>query len=890
MELMVIDGNSLVNRAFYGVRLLTAADGTPTNAVYGFLNMFFKLREDLHPEEICVCFDLKAPTFRHKAYAGYKAQRKPMPEELAQQMPLVKEALDLLGICRMEAEGFEADDLLGTLSHECAESGGHCTIVTGDRDSLQYVRPGVDVALVTTRMGQTSTDIYDEAHFAEKYSGLKPKRIVDLKAIMGDASDNIPGVKGIGEKGALDLNCRFGSLQGDYDHLEDGDMTASVKKKLTESREMAFLSYDLAMGVTDAPVPLHPGELAPRPMDEGGLYELLTRLELRTIVKRLELKPAAEKAAEPVEFTGTCTMEDVCDLQQAESACRAMDLRAGTVYIRGDESALVFHQEDGDDAYAYHLRKSDFEGDYDAALRLFFAPERKKAGHGCKALVCTLLDKGIPAENWVCDTALMAYLLDPAAGSYELEWLTQKYCGFSLQAGSQQTEEQLSLLDIPDEKADRAAESGRLASEAAAVACLEEVLLPKLEEQGMKELYETVELPLMPVLAKMQHRGVRVDRQRLLDFGAELDGKIAALEKQVYALAGREFKIGSPKQLGAVLFEELGLKAGKKTRTGYSTDAETLEKLRDVHDIIPAVLDWRKVTKLKSTYVEGLTRYIASDGRIHSNFHQTVTATGRLSSADPNLQNLPVRREDGSEIRKCFLPEEGWILADADYSQIELRVLAHMADDANMQSAFASGEDFHKVTAAQAFRVPVEEVTPRMRAAAKAVNFGIVYGISAWSLADDIRVSTKEAQDYIDAYLERYSGVKQFMEQVREDASRTGYVTTLYGRRRWLPELKSSNFQQRAFGQRAAMNAPIQGTAADIIKRAMVRVEDRLEKEHMRSRLILQVHDELILEVPAEEREKACAILQEEMEAAADLKVRLLAETSCGENWYDAKK
>lgn len=890
MKLMVIDGNSLVNRAFYGVRQLSAADGTPTNAVYGFLNMFFKLREELQPDEICVCFDLKAPTFRHKAYAGYKAQRKPMPEELRQQMPLVKEVLDLMGIPRMEVEGFEADDLLGTLSFECAQAGGHCTIVTGDRDSLQYVRPGADVALVTTRMGQTETEIYDEALFAKKYAGLKPGRIVDLKAIMGDASDNIPGVKGIGEKGALDLITRFGSLQGVYDHLADGDFTPSTRKKLTESREMAFLSYDLAMGVTNAPVTAHPGALSPLPMQEGALYELLNRLELRSIVKRMDLHPASELPAEPKIFEGKCTLTELHTPQEVQAALKGLLESGQTVYLAGSTETLVLHQDRGADGYACILRQTQYQGDYHQALEMLCSPALPKAGHGCKALVCSLLAEGIPAENWVCDTALMAYLLDPAAGSYELEWLVRKYCGFSLEKGAEETQSQLSLLDLPEETANLAAESGALASRAAAVACLEEALLPLLRETGMESLYREIELPLMPVLAAMQQRGVRVDRQRLLDFGCRLDENIAALEAQIYALAGHPFKIGSPKQLGAVLFEELGLKAGKKTRTGYSTDAETLEKLRNAHEIIPCILDWRKVSKLKSTYVDGLTRFIGADGRIHSNFHQTVTATGRLSSADPNLQNLPVRREDGSEVRKCFLPEEGWVLVDADYSQIELRILSHMADDAAMQAAFASGEDFHRVTAAQAFQVPLEEVTPRLRSAAKAVNFGIVYGISAWSLADDLQISNQQAQQYIDDYLARYSGVRRFMDVTKENAARDGFVTTLYGRRRYLPELKSANFQQRAFGQRAAMNAPIQGTAADIIKLAMIRVEQRLHREQLRTRLILQIHDELILEAPEEEREQACAILREEMERAASLKTRLLAEVSWGLNWYDAKK
>ena len=876
MHLMVIDGNSLVNRAFYGVRPLTAADGTPTNAVYGFLNMLFKLREDYAPDEICVCFDLKAKTFRHKAYEGYKAQRKPMPEELAAQMPLVKEALDGLGIRRMEVEGFEADDLLGTLSHLCSQQGGNTTIVTGDRDSLQYITGTSRVALVTTRMGQTSTELYDEVKFAEKYCGLTPEKIVDLKAIMGDSSDNIPGVKGIGEKGALDLICRFGSLQGVYDNLEEGEMTPSTRKKLTESRDMVFLSFDLAKGVVDAPVTARPGELAPTVGDPAALYTLLSRLELRTLIKRLGLTPLADAPAQTVDFAAKPAR---ILRNTAEMAEILPKLPGNALLISADRTLCAAVLADGTPV----VLAADEVGEEAAARFLEAALAKPAVMHGAKTLLTQLFKEGKSPADPAFDTKLGAYLLDVNRGGYDLVSAARQTLGFEAMPPIYDGEDARNLLGVSEEALEALSQHVQL------IAAMKSEQEKALEKEGMGKLYREMELPLLPVLARMQAAGICADKGRLLDFGLQLEGRIKELESRVHELAGRQFNIGSPKQLGTVLFEELGLKAGKKTRTGWSTDAETLEKLKHDHDIIPAVLDWRKVTKLKSTYVEGLTKTVEADGRIRSTFHQTVTATGRLSSADPNLQNLPVRREDGSEIRRCFTAAPGWVLVDADYSQIELRVLAHVADDKAMQEAFASGEDFHAVTASQVFHVPLSEVTPKLRSAAKAVNFGIVYGISAWSLADDIKVSVGEAQEYIDAYLARYTGVKAYMDRVKAEAEKNGFVTTLYGRKRAIPELKASNFNLRSFGQRAAMNTPIQGAAADIIKLAMVRVDHRLRQEGLAARLILQVHDELIIEAPEAERERVTLLLKEEMEAAADLKVRLLADVNWGHNWYDAK-
>lgn len=889
MKLMVLDGNSLVNRAFYGVRPLNAPDGTPTNAVYGFVAILQKLLEDERPEAICVAFDLKAPTFRHMAYQAYKAQRKPMPEELAVQMPLLKETLDAMGIRRIELEGYEADDLLGTMCRIGEGEGDECVIVTGDKDSFQLITDRTSVLHVKSRMGQTETVRYTPQRFLEEY-GFPPARMVDLKALMGDASDNIPGVPGIGEKTALELLHQYGSLEEIYQRLPELEIKPAVRKKLEAGEESARQSFWLATIVRDAPVTFCPADARWDGKPGPALYGLFQRLGFKKFIEKWDLHPSAGQAEAPV-FEVRCAVAELLTLEEVRR-CAEDAGRGGTVYVFFEEdfSRIALFWEAGEGAVTYLLDRDCFDGDWDEALRTLFRPTLSKAGHGIKPLLCHLLQRGIPAEGWVFDSHLACYLMDPAAGSYDVDDMCVKYCHFRPAPVEEEAgEAQLSLLEGEVER-DRTARYAYLAARAASVACLEEALTKALTENGMQALYQTVELPLLPVLAEMQQVGVAVDRKRLLEFGVMLDGQMKTFEGVVHELAGHDFNIGSPKQLGTVLFEELGLRAGKKTRTGYSTDADTLEKLREEHPIIPAILEWRKVSKLKSTYVEGLTKMIGADGRIHSTFHQTVTATGRLSSADPNLQNIPIRREDGSEVRKCFVPREGWVLVDADYSQIELRILSHMADDKHMQEAFASGEDFHAVTASQVFGVPLESVTHQMRSAAKAVNFGIVYGISAWSLADDIHVSNKQAQDYIDAYLTRYSGVKAFMDETKKKAAEDGFVTTLYGRKRWLPELKSPNFQIRSFGQRAAMNAPIQGTAADIIKLAMVRVARRLRQEGLKSRLILQVHDELILETPRDETDRACALLKEEMEGAAQLKTRLLAEVSWGETWYDAKK
>lgn len=880
MKLMAIDGNSLVNRAFYAVRLLTNKDGLYTNAVYGFVNMLLKLLEDEQPDQVCVCFDMRAKTFRHLKYEGYKAQRKGMPDELACQMPVIKEVLDKMGIARMELEGYEADDLLGTLARLCHERGEECTIVTGDRDSLQFISQGAVVKLVITKMGQTTYRDFTPEVFAEEYNGLTADKIIDLKALMGDKSDNIPGVPGIGEKTAMNLVTSFGSLDGVYENLDSEKITKSVRKKLEEGQESARMSYDLATGDVHVPVEVDWGLLDRRPADEGELYNLFNMLEFHSMIKRLGLSPSADSPAQRVEVGCAYQNLSAGDLDAALERCRAAENVC--CILPASLNACAF--EAGGLVYTLCSAQIPQE-QYHAFLQELFAVDIRKIMHDAKPAFTQLLYQGIEPAGLCYDTALCCYLLNPTENGYGLEKCAQSHLGAELRPESSFAgEEAFSALSQPEEALEA------LAQHCHAVRALYEEAGPRLERDGMGHLMQDIELPLVDVLAHMQREGFALDTGRLTEFGAVLAGQIDALTQEIFRLAGENFNINSTQQLGAILFEKLGLKAIKKTKKGYSTDIEVLEKLRGQHPIVEAVIDYRKLTKLKSTYVDGLTKVVAADGRVHSTFQQMITATGRLSSTDPNLQNIPVRQELGTEIRRCFVPRAGWVLIDADYSQIELRILAHIADDPIMKQAFADGEDIHTVTASQVFDVPVEFVTHEMRSHSKAVNFGIVYGISAFSLSEDIHVSPKEAQRYIDSYLEKYAGVRRYMEQIKEKARQDGYVTTLYGRRRYLPELKSKNFNMRSFGERVALNTPIQGTAADVIKAAMVAVYRRLQREKRQARLLLQVHDELIIECPPEEAEKVKRLLVEEMENAFPLSVRLVADVSEGENWYDAKK
>ncbi len=849
MKLMILDGNSIINRAFYGIRMLNAPDGTPTNAVYGFLSTFRRVFDLTQPQAVCVAFDVHAPTFRHEQYALYKAQRKPMPEELAVQMPLLKQTLDYMGVRRLELAGWEADDLLGTVARRCEAAGWTCDVVTGDKDSLQLITDSTHVFNVKTRMGQTDTIEYTPERFREEY-GFDPIRMIDLKALMGDSSDNIPGVPGIGEKTAKDLLVRFGTVADIYRDLDALDIKPGVRKKLTEGRESAQLSFDLATIRTDAPIDFALESAVWDHDYQPELYDWFRRLNFTSLSEKWGLQPA-DGAGAPSSALPAVDVADSAALHALEQAVTT----APCVAVLAPDGLDTLTLCDGKACYA--LSWAQLGDGYNAFLRLLFSDRVRKAGHNIKDLMRALLDEGLPTDGFVFDTALAAYLLDATAGSYDLPRLAQTYLG----------------EELPDVQA---------------VWALQPVLQEKMDAQAMLPLFTDVELPLCPVLARMEQAGFLVDRKALYDFGESLTSSIEQLQQSIWALAGEPFNIQSPKQLGNILFERLMLPAGKKTKTGWSTNAAVLDKLRGKHPIVEQILDYRTLTKLKSTYADGLLKEISADGRIHTNFQMTVTATGRLSSTEPNLQNIPVRRELGAQIRKMFVASPGKVLVDADYSQIELRLLAHIANDETMIAAFRSGEDIHAVTASQVFGVPLAEVTPLQRSHAKAVNFGIVYGISAFSLAQDIGVFQNEAKAYMDSYFAKYHGVRTYMTRVVEQAKADGYVTTLFGRRRDLPELKSSNFNVRSFGERVALNMPIQGTAADIIKAAMVRVDARMRTEHLQARLLLQVHDELIVECPAEEAETVRAILVEEMEHVVDYRVPLLVDAKTGASWAEA--
>ncbi len=887
MKLMVLDGNSIVNRAFYGVsQNLTTRDGQPTNAIFGFLNILNKLLEEEKPDGLCVTFDRKAPTFRHLAYEGYKAQRKGMPEELASQMPILKEVLAAMNIPTYEMDGWEADDLIGTISVKDAAAGWDTVIVTGDKDSLQLVTDTTTVKLVSTRMGHTTTRDMTPDSFRAEY-GFDPIHIIDLKALMGDSSDNIPGVKGVGEKTAMALVQRYHSIDALFAAMPTPEMEEGVPakpgvvKKLTEGEGDARMSYDLATIRTDAPVDFTPEKNLRRTPDNDKLYELFLRLEFAKLIDKygLTAPQGAGSVVDQEDAAPDCVSEVVTDRARMEEllaiwrdGCEVNVLALpdlNTVCVQWKECAAVFFAD-----------KLECYNDF---LKGLFASEIKKAGHGIKGLCRALMAEGIVPEGFVFDTEVAAYLLAPTDGSYELDKLGLTYYNQQFaKAEDYLAEGAFGPL------ADPAVPMQTLVSHTALMGALRDTLSKRLSELGMEKLYYEIELPLCTVLAEMEQEGFLIDRGALVSFGEMLSERIDKAQAAIYELAGEQFNINSTQQLGHILFDKLGLPPVKKTKTGYSTNAEVLEKLRGQHDIIDEILDYRQLTKLKSTYVDGLGKVIMPDGRIHTSFQNTVTATGRLSSVEPNLQNIPVRTELGAQLRKMFVAPAGKVLVDADYSQIELRLLACMAGDKAMIDGFNSGEDIHTVTASQVFGVPQSEVTPLMRRSAKAVNFGIVYGISAFSLSQDIKVSVAEAKDYMDRYFAHYAGVRTYMDAVVEQAKKEGYVATLFGRRRWVPELKSSNFNMRSFGERVALNAPIQGTAADIIKLAMIRVRDRLKAEGLESRLVLQVHDGLIVECPEQEAQAVCKLVEEEMRAAADLPVPLQADTHAGKSWADA--
>ncbi|WP_295749377.1 DNA polymerase I [uncultured Oscillibacter sp.] len=888
MKLMVIDGNSIINRAYYGIRPLTTRDGLYTHAVFGFLTTLLRLEGEEAPDALCVTFDLHAPTFRHKASAAYKATRKPMPEELRMQVPVLKEVLDALNIPRYELEGWEADDLLGTISRKCGAAGWECVVVTGDKDSLQLINETTRVKLVSTRMGQTTTKDMTEAAFREAY-GFAPIHMIDLKALMGDSSDNIPGVKGVGEKTAMGLVQMYGSIDHLYDHMPE-IVTApetpakpGIVKKLAEGEAAARESYWLATIVTDAPLNFRPEEnLRRSPGPEA--YPLFLKLEFTKLIEKFGLSPNGAPAPE-VRREAAVSVEQVTDpVRGAELLALWKVADHVSLLALPDCSAVgVFCEAGEGGAIMAELFFERYQGDWNGLLAGLFSEEVKKVSHGVKDLTRTLLENGLPAEGFVFDTALAAYLLDATAGSYDLQRLFVSYFNEELPKPLYLEPDAFSLLG------DGASAAASLDSYVTAVDALYAVLVPRLREREQWGLFKTAELPLCRVLAEMERTGCGMDARALVDFGESLSAKIAGQEAAIYEMAEGAFNIQSPKQLGEVLFERLGLPHGKKTKTGWSTNADVLEKLRWQHPIVDAVLEYRQFTKLKSTYADGLLKAINPDGRVRTNFQMTVTATGRLSSTEPNLQNIPTRTDLGSEFRRMFTAAEGCVLVDADYSQIELRILAHIAGDEAMRAAFLAGGDFHAETAAKVFHVDREHVTHEMRRRAKAVNFGIVYGISAFSLSQDLGVTVAEAKAYMEAYFATFPGVRQYMDEVVRRARETGFVETLFHRRRDLPELASSKKNMQSFGERVALNMPIQGTAADVMKLAMAAVWKRLRAEQPEARLVLQVHDELIVECPEPKAEAVARLLEEEMENVVRLSVPLTAEAHWGRNWLEAK-
>ena len=842
MKLLILDGNSVINRAYFGVRPLTTRDGFYTHAIYGFLNILERMEKEEQPEAICVAFDLHGPTFRHLKYDGYKATRHGMPEELAQQMPIMKDVLRAMNIPIYECQGWEADDVIGTVGKICSQQDWECVIVTGDRDSLQLIDQNVHVKLVVSKPGQTNTTLYTEEVFREEY-GFEPKKLIDLKALMGDSSDNIPGVAGVGPKTAKELLAKFGSLDGVYAHLDDSSIRPKLREKLEQGKENAYLSYDLATIRPEAPIQFAPRDAIVQPYNRPELYSLFQKLEFVRLIDKYGLQGAAAEAPKPEVKAESLPKVDA--MPQEVTAC--------AVYLAGDGS-IGFAWEQG--VCALTPMEAQMGGMDLSGKELIF--------HDSKSAMHRLEEMGISFGECVFDTALAAYDLNPSQSDYPVSKLATNFLGTS----------------VEDQDAAACAE---------ALWQLRPVLTEELNKNGMEKLYREIELPLCTVLYRMENRGICIDRSQLEQFGEMLSRRIADCESLIFSYSGEKFNINSTKQLGELLFEKLGLPPVKKTKTGYSTNADVLEKLKDKHPIIPAIMDYRMLTKLKSTYADGLIKEIREDGRIHTTFQNLVTATGRLSSTEPNLQNIPVRTDLGAEIRKMFVPKEGCVLVDADYSQIELRVLAHIADDKTMQEAFRSGTDIHTATAAQVFGVEVENVTPLQRRHAKAVNFGIVYGISEFSLAEDIGVSRYEARAYIDNYLNNYRGVRAYMKKVVEDAKAIGYTETLYGRRRYIPELSSSNFNIRSGAERIALNTPIQGTAADIIKLAMIRVENALNAHFPEAKLLLQVHDELIVECPEDQAEQVAKLVSREMEQVASLSVPLTAEAKFGKSWYEAK-
>lgn len=879
-KIVLIDGHSILNRAFYGLPDLTNSEGLHTNAVYGFLNILFRTLEEEQPQYLAVAFDVHAPTFRHQMYADYKGTRKPMPSELREQVPMLKEVLRAMDIELVEKAGYEADDILGTFAERCGKKGMEVTVVSGDRDILQLASDRIMIRMPKTVRGKTTIENYHAKEVLERYQ-VEPKQIIELKALMGDTSDNIPGIPGVGEKTATKLIVEYGSIENAYVHVEE-IRPNKAKESLKNNYDLAVMSKKLATIDTNAPVECDLEHAKIRNLYTEEAYEMFRRLDFKNLLGRFD--SAAVKEQDSLFIRVETDLEEAEALLKQATVQPAVGLELLESTAHEILGLAVAWEKDGEPEVCYiPASETVTVGFLKEKTEELFAAVKKVCVMDIKKLLKNV--KNIRPEQ-VFDAGIAAYLLNPLKNTYTYDDLAKEY----LQVYLPSTEEIFDTAKLPDLAAVSDELAGCYAGNMAyAVYRVREIMEQRLEAEGMSRLYQEIEIPLAFTLADMEEAGIRVEAEELKAYGERLQVRIGELEEKIYQEAGETFNINSPKQLGVILFEKLQLPGGRKTKSGYSTAADVLEKLAPDHPIVSDILEYRQLAKLKSTYADGLSAFIGPDGRIHSTFNQTITATGRISSTEPNLQNIPVRMELGRLIRKVFLPADGCVFIDADYSQIELRVLAHMSGDEKLIAAYRQAEDIHRITASEVFHVPFDEVTPLQRRNAKAVNFGIVYGISSFGLSQDLSISRKEAQQYIEKYFETYPGIKGFLDGCVEQAKEQGYSVTMFGRRRPVPELKSSNFMQRSFGERVAMNAPIQGTAADIIKIAMIRVNERLKREQLRARLLLQVHDELLIEAPLEEVDQVQRILEEEMTHAADLKVKLEIDMHTGNSWYEAK-
>ncbi len=887
-KLVLIDGNSIINRAFYGVmnnRLLMTEDGTYTNAIYGFLAILFKITEDINPEYLVVAFDLKAPTFRHKMYEGYKANRKGMPNELAMQMPILKDILRAMNIKVIEKEGYEADDILGTLAKWGQKENLDVTILTGDRDSFQLVDKNIRVRIPHTSQGKTETDEYTVEKIIEKY-GLPPKSLIEVKGLAGDSSDNIPGIPGVGEKTAINLVKQYKNIEEIYKNIND--FKGKLKEKIEQNEELALLSRKLGTINIDSPIEKNLSEMKLEEWNKEEVYKIFKKLQFNKFIERFNLRNEAKEETElEIQYDKNITLEKIEKIKNEIETKKKMFYYIVTQEEQGQ--GIINKKIVGVAIYSEAENKSYIMGDIQELKNIFEDTSILKIGYKQKQDYILLKELGINPENLMFDAEIAGYLLNSNINKYSIEYLTNEYLGKDiseyLDKKSTNQNEQLNIFDIQPEENDITPYIYSYF-----INKLYYVLTEKMKETETLQLFEEIEMPLIEVLADMQYTGIYADKEELLEFGNDLKERLEQLSKEIYELAGEEFNINSPKQLGEILFEKLKLPLGKKNKTGYSTNVEILEKLKKTHPIINKLLEYRQIGKLNSTYVEGLLPYInKKDNKIHSYFHQTVTATGRISSTEPNLQNIPTRFELGKNLRKVFKPTENNIFIDADYSQIELRVLAHISNDENMIQAFNNDEDIHKQVASKVFDVPMEEVTDEERMRAKAVNFGIVYGISDYGLGEQIGITRKEAKEYIEQYLQKYRGIKQFMDNIVDTAKEQTYVETLFHRRRYVPELQSNNYMIRQFGSRVAMNTPIQGTAADIMKKAMLEIYNELKRLKMKSKLILQVHDEVLIETNEDEKEQVKEILKNKMEKVISLKVPLKIDIEEGKTLYDAK-